>query len=166
MPRLRMVLIVIGLVLFCQAAAQRRVMGQSGKRFEIQRQMRLTEILKRHAAWLKDGGFSKSFRLANDPRRADLRGADLMFLHLEGVHLEGANLEGVNLEGASLLGAHLYATNLEGANLEGAHLEDANLVGAYLTGANLSYAHLDHTNLMGAQWRARTCTLPIWTSRT
>jgi hypothetical protein len=46
----------------------------------------LADILKKHAAWMKDGGPSDS-KLFDDPRRANLCGAQLSGMHLEGVHL-------------------------------------------------------------------------------
>jgi hypothetical protein len=88
----------------------------------------LTNILAKHAAWLRDEAGGK---------RANLYGANLY----------GANLYGAHLERANLYGAHL-----EGANLERAHLEGANLYGAHLEGANLILAGQDIRGYLFYAW--------------
>ena len=83
----------------------------------------LTEILKKHQAWLnnEEGG-----------ERANLYGANL-----RGANLRGANLYEANLYEANLYEANLYEADLRGANLRGANLYEADLRGADLRGANL-----------------------------
>ena len=88
----------------------------------------LPEILRLHAAWLRDepGGV-----------RANLDGANL-----DGASLNGASLIGASLAGASLIGASLTRASLNGASLAGASLDRANLTDASLIGANLIGASL------------------------
>jgi len=124
-------------------------------------QAELAEILKKHAAWLKEGGDRPDSRLAaNDPRIANLCGAGLLNANLgetslQGAHLEGAVLSFADLRGAHLFGTHLdgaqlYGAHLEGADLENAHLDNADLTGAHLEGADLFSAHLDGAQLFSA----------------
>ena len=99
----------------------------------------LTDILTKHAAWLRDepGG-----------ERATLCRADLYAANLCGANLCGADLYGANLRAANLYGANLRGANLSGANLRGADLSGADLSGADLSGANLSGANLSGANLI------------------
>lgn len=60
----------------------------------------LAEILKQHAAWLKDGGRDNP-KLADDPRRANLCGADLHGAALVKAKLGGADLEYADLHGGT-----------------------------------------------------------------
>jgi hypothetical protein len=114
----------------------------------------LKEILKQHAAWVKDDGPNhlNDPKVADDPRRANLCEAHLRGVDLRGAHLGGADLGRANLVLADLSGAHLNDATLILADLAGADLERANLHGADLEGmllerANLQGADLSHTNL-------------------
>jgi len=64
--------------------------------------MDIKQILKDHAAWLRDGS----------GKRADLSGEDL-----GGAVLRRANLGGANLSRADLGGANLSGANLGGATI-------------------------------------------------
>jgi hypothetical protein len=116
----------------------------------------LAEILKQHAAWLKNKFlYLYDPKLANDPRRANLCGAYLIGADLTGVHLDGADLTGADLDGANLLGATLKGADLNHADLKGAaldfaDLDDAILKDAHLTGATLYYAALEGADLTRA----------------
>jgi uncharacterized protein YjbI with pentapeptide repeats len=118
----------------------------------------LAEILKKHAAWLKDGGpDSDNPKLANDPRRANLCGADLKgvrlylrYADLTGAYLEDADLESAELGGARLTGAYLNNVNLHNAHLNGAELAGVDLYGVRLDGAELNGAHLNGSILAAA----------------
>lgn len=161
----RIALIVIGAVLLAQAAMAPRCMGFkekdtcSGKykgRLKPSPE-ELEDILKKHAAWLKDLHNSK---LASDPRRANLCDAYLIDTQLHGADLEYADLHGALLIGADLRGTNLYAADLRRADLGAAHLtaadlrhadmEGARLPAADLTGANLTVADLIDAGLGGA----------------
>jgi hypothetical protein len=156
MSRSRIAILVIGIVLISQAVAPRPVMGQpqpaqpvcTGK-FKGGLQpspAELTDILKKHAEWLKDGG-SYSPELSNDPRKANLCDAKLILANLRGAALTNADLSHANLRGANLIGADLMFANLTGTRLNVANLEGANLSLAALTDANLFNAHMDGANL-------------------
>lgn len=113
----------------------------------------LAEILKQHLEWLKAEG-PEDFKLANDPRRANLCGANLMYADLKAAHLTQADLSGATLSGAALGDADLYRADLYGADLKGANLEfahpvKADLIGADLTGADLTRADLNGADLTG-----------------
>ena len=168
MSRSRISILIIGVVLISHVAATPQVMGQSeltGEpvctgRYKGTRKpshTELTDILKKHADWLKDGRASRS-ELANDPRRAnlceadltgaylamadlrraDLRDSNLEATHLDGTHLDGAHLTGADLAGAPLAGAFVRNALLDGAHLNSAHMPGADLKGADLTGASLA----------------------------
>ncbi len=109
----------------------------------------LAEILKQHLEWLKAEG-PEDFKLANDPRRANLCGANLMYADLGGAHLRGANLTGADLKAAHLTQADLSVATLSGAALGAADLYRADLYGADLKAANLEFAHLVKADLIGA----------------
>ena len=101
----------------------------------------LTEVLRKHAMWLRgeDGG-----------KRADLSWANL----------SRANLSGANLSRADLSWANLSRANLSRANLPGADLSLANLSRANLSGANLSRADFSGANLSGCD--GATCAAASW----
>ena len=103
---------------------------------------RLREILKSHAAWMRN----------DEGERADLSVANLHGANLSGANLSGANLSGANLHGADLSGADLRLANLSVANLSGADLSGANLSGADLSGADLSgVTYNEHTAFYALQ---------------
>jgi uncharacterized protein YjbI with pentapeptide repeats len=114
----------------------------------------LADILKQHAAWVKDGGplHLDDPKVANDPRRANLCGAQLTGADLNGTNLNGADLVRANLTGAYLTaadlgGAYLNDAYLAGAHLDDAHLDGAHLIDASLDGADLSGAHVSKARL-------------------
>src|SRR6266849_50249 len=146
----RFALLVIGIVLIFQAASVSAssptpAAGEpdcSGKYKDGLKPppVELADILKQHAAWVKDGG-TYDFRLANDPRRANLCGADL-----NGAHLSGADLIGADLR------ADLTGADLTKANLTSADLRDANRTGASLYHTQVSKAKLGYADLTGATY--------------
>jgi len=73
----------------------------------------LQEVLKAHAAWLKN---------QSEGTRADLYKANLYKANLSGADLSGADLSGADLSGADLIYANLYKADLSGANLSRANL--------------------------------------------
>jgi Pentapeptide repeats (8 copies) len=180
MAHSRIAILVIGVVLISQAApvvatptpeaapsaiAAAPVCNGKYKGWLKPSAAELANILKKHAAWVKDGGWLDP-KLANDPRRAnlcgaylrgvnlngaDLTGADLNGADLTGVDLKGAHLNGADLTGADLKGAHLNGADLRFANLRGGDLEFANLMGAHLESADLSSANLDNAQLHTAK---------------
>ncbi len=136
----------------------------------------LTEILARHAQWLKGDPSGVRANLARADltdanltganltdadltdadltdaylTRADLTRADLTRADLTRADLAGANLTGANLTRADLAGANLTDANLTGANLTVADLTDADLTGANLTRADLTRADLTDADLTDA----------------
>ena len=109
----------------------------------------LKEILRLHAAWVRndpagvradltDADLSGIVRGADNPDGVDLRGASMGL-----IPLRGADLHGADLQGAIFYRGYLPEANLDGCNLEGAILTRANLTGATFREANLSRALLD-----------------------
>src|SRR5713226_5140070 len=133
MARLQIALLVIGVVLLAQAAPVAACKGKYKGGLKPS-SSELAEILKQHAAWVKEGGPDNinDSKFAKDPRRANLCEADL----------NGAQLDSAQLSAAHLESAHLDRARLIGANLEYADLYNASLGGADLSGAHLKYAHL------------------------
>ena len=81
MSRAQVALLIIGFSLFVQAglAASSSSEAQCDGPFKGHIKpspAKLAEILKQHAAWVKDGGLWR-LQFADDPRRAILCGADL-----------------------------------------------------------------------------------------
>jgi hypothetical protein len=116
----RIALLVVGVLLLSQVAAQRQVMGQehcTGKYKGLAPSpAELKEILARHAEWVRDGGTDNP-KMANDPRRVNLCEANLASADLTGVNLSGARLDGINLVFARLSKAILLRADLEGGSL-------------------------------------------------
>jgi uncharacterized protein YjbI with pentapeptide repeats len=172
MSRQLIALFVIGIVQLSQAASPRPCMGQvkcSGKYSDGLKPSpaELAEILKQHAAWVKDvsvDGWQRgelvNAKLDHDQRRADLCDANLEEAQFTTTELTGADLIHANLMGAHMQGAHLNMADLSDANLEDAdltdahlnhaNLADANLVMMDLSGTDLSYADLSGADLIGA----------------
>jgi hypothetical protein len=157
MVRSNLTLFAVGIVLISQGAAAQRCWGQdtcSGKyKGGLEpSSAELTDILKKHAAWVKDvsvngwqGGELVDPKLNHDPRRADLCDANLEDALLTAAELAGADLNHANLMSARMDGADLIHANLSGARQENAHLS-----GAHLNHANLSDANLQVIDLSGA----------------
>ena len=149
MAHSRIALIIIGVVLIAQTAMPPCCRGDEVKctgKYKDGRKPtddELKKILKKHDAWVEDGGpdHLEDSKVADDPRRANLCDAHLRAVHLEGAHLSGAHLEGVDLTGAYLPGIHLSDAHLENADLKGALLYLADLKRAHLEGADLTGAY-------------------------
>ena len=102
---------------------------------------KLTQILKRHLAWLND---------EPNGERADLRSADLSYANLRYADLSYADLRSANLSSADLRSADLSYANLRYADLSYADLRSANLSSANLSSADLSSADLRSADLRSA----------------
>jgi hypothetical protein len=166
MPRSRLALSALGIVLFALATVPRRSLSDEPKLVcngKYKGGLKptdadLKEILQKHDAWVMQmGPFTPSDKpeVGGDTRRVNLCGADLSDLKLTNRFLDGANLQEADLTDADLSGASLSYANLIDAQLGEANLtkvnfEESNLSGAFLRYADLSGANLAEANLTGA----------------
>ena len=138
----RITLMVIGVLLAGHGAMPRLCLGDEVKCTGKYKgglkpsPAQLAEILKQHAAWLKDGG-PLNAKLGDDSRKANPCGADLAY-----AHLDRADLRAADLTVADLSGAHLEEVDLDGADLDRSDLSGADLKSAQVTKARLAYVTL------------------------